>query len=267
MRSHLHSVRMHLRCTSQELKALVITSVFATSFVGFRSLNGFSDVLSPPMNLLVLFPVFFSLLFLSVMAQKYVGVCKGYAVTYRFFASGIALGFLIFIISGTFLPLFFPGYLRFELIRNLRMGVFRPRIKQYEMALIGAAGPLFALLLNTLVLGPLALSSEGGVALFFRELGIFNAFLIIFSFLPVPVFHVVRFFVFRELATDKMEMEEGTIGFSVLFASRAFYVFCVIVALVHGLLIAFGGYWSFWAAVLLGFAVAYVYRRAYELAR
>ncbi|RME53772.1 hypothetical protein D6783_00965 [Candidatus Woesearchaeota archaeon] len=231
--------------------------------LSFRVGERLSSVISPPLHAVVSFLILLVLLFVVALVQKLVALRLGYVASYRFFPGGVLFGFLVFFLSFGAIPLFFPGYLVFEPIPSLRMGVFRPGVKNWELALVGVSSVVFGAVLVAFVLGPLSLLS-GGVGVFFHEVMVYVLALMVFSLIPVPFFSLARFFLIRR--REPAGIEEGTIGFSLLYASRTPYVFVLVATLAFAVLALLAKVVSLLLAILIGLGGVYVYKRFLEAA-
>lgn len=265
MRGIAYTYERYFSLSAREFRGLLATTLVAAFFLAFRyGGTNFDRYFDDPITSVVLvFIFFFIMLIITVVVQKAFAIACGYTATYRFFGAGFAIGLIVFILSATTIPLFFPGYLAYDLIKHRRMGRYRPLERTWEMALIGLSGPITNMLL-IIVLGPLRLAAGPAAAPFWEELIIYNLGLMLFALLPVPLIHLLQVGVFPHYGSELHRVEEGTVGFSLFYYSRTWWLFAFVLAIIYGVLVLAFEIPSFLLALLLALFVCYLYYRFYE---
>lgn len=194
-------------------------------------------------------------MFAHVSSQKLWAINSGYVVRYAWWKLGLLVSvFLTFVVTGIFpwLPVFFTGTLELKTLTKTRVGMYRPRWKFWDYGLVSFAGPLANLILILLVKA-FAIGGPGEILMYFLMV---NLFVMIYSLIPIPLFHGVKVIEGGRTAYD---LKGGTIGFNMFLMGRSLYLFFLVFVLVYAFLILVTGIFSFFLALLIGIIVFCVF--------
>jgi hypothetical protein len=200
------------------------------------------------LNFVIIALIIFISFLIHFSAQKIVALKLGYSSNYKMWINGLLIGPMICLFSYSYIPLFFPGSLLFDVIPRLRTGTFRGGVKHKDLGMISFAGPFSNILLVSL-LAPIYLATKG---VFLKTFIIINLLMALFSLLPIPTFEKLR------------QFAGGTTGLYLWIASRWVFVLVFATVLVYSLLIILFNIFSYVIALVLGILVAVVYYSRFE---
>lgn len=240
--------------TIKEFKALLITAIVAGFVVSFRLWGSGSaaDVAAGIGNLILGIIFAMIALYIHIWAQKLMAIKLGAVADYTFWKLGLFLGAIVTFLSNGFIPLFFTGALNCKGVPALRIGKFPPRFKQWDLGILSFAGP-FANMLLVLLLKPFYIWTGLEILKYFIMV---NLFVMIWSMLPLPLFHGVKVI---EGGRTSYDFKGGTVGFNIFIASRWLFVFFFSITIIYSLLVMIAGIFSLLISIFIAILITIVF--------
>jgi hypothetical protein len=254
MGNFTHVCKRYFSFTTEEAGQILLTSLVAAFALSFRNWGtGESvDIVMGFTNLLVYFTAVSVAITLMVVMQKLAGLKKGYEISYEMWKMGLLFSVLITFLTNGWVPVFFTGALNCNIIQRLRVGIFMPRFKHWEFGIINAAGPL-SLLLVLLIIQPLYMATEATAI--YMLLKAF-ALTMVFSLLPIPLFHGVKV---EEGGRTVYDWHGSTFGFNLFMANRFLFVFFFLTMVAYTILALATGIFSFLLSILIAIVLTAVF--------
>lgn len=238
------SINKYLQFQKKEIRDIIITALIIGFIFSFKNWGVISFDLGIGLtNWFGMILVALLALLVHIVVQKIVAIRKGYTVRYKMWIIGMLIGLYFCFISGGSWIFFLPGGIIFSAIAHKRLKYKQPAYQQRDAAFVSFFGPLSNILL-AFIFHLLILS---GVSNLLIEKAVFlNIFLAVYTILPLPQLEAL----FGKLKIGKPANLDG---FTILYYSRAFYIFALLFIILLALTIH---YPNAWLSLLLALVIA-----------